>query len=164
MPTTAVTKPEKLMVCVGPSPAGAALIRAVGEMAAGTETEWFAVYVENARMLNLPEAERLRAVENLRLAEQLDGASVTLRGRSIGEELANFARRRGITRIVIGRPGSSRGGGVGWPPARWMNWCGSARISTSWFRGELRPRRGPRRCRCGLRGCAYRITRRVSST
>ena len=105
MPTTAVTKPEKFMVCVGPSPAGAALIRAMGEMAAGTEIEWFAVYVENARMLNLPEAERLRAVENLRLAEQLGGASVTLRGRSIGEELANFARRRGITRIVIGRPG-----------------------------------------------------------
>ena len=46
-------------------------------MAAGTEAEWFAVYVENARMSNLPEAERLRAVENLRLAQQLGGASVT---------------------------------------------------------------------------------------
>ena len=104
MPTTSVTKPEKLMVCVGPSPIGAALIRAVGEMAAGTQAEWFAVYVENARMLNLPEAERLRAVDNLRLAEQLGATSITLRGRSIGEELANFARRRGITRMVIGKP------------------------------------------------------------
>ena len=119
MPTTAVTKPEKLMVCVGPSPAGAALIRAVGEMAAGTETEWFAVYVENARMLNLPEAERLRAVENLRLAEQLGGASVTLRGRSIGEELASFARRRGITRIVIGRPGRQ---------PRWRGWLAASPV------------------------------------
>ena len=104
MSNTPITKPERLMVCVGPSPSGAGLIRAVGKMAADSQAEWFAVYVENPKMLRLPEAQRLRAVENLRLAEQLGAETVTLRGRSIGEELVNFARRRGITRIIAGNP------------------------------------------------------------
>ena len=104
MPNTSGTTSARLMVCVGPSPSGAALIRAVGAMVSDPKAEWFAVYVENTKMLNLPEAERLRAVENLRLAEQLGAASVTLRGRSISEELANFARRRSITRIIVGKP------------------------------------------------------------
>jgi two-component system sensor histidine kinase KdpD len=73
-------------------------------MAADSQAEWFAVYVENPKMLRLPETQRLRAVENLRLAEQLGAETITLRGRRIGEELANFARRRGITRIIAGKP------------------------------------------------------------
>ncbi len=49
---------ERLLVCVGPSPACADLIRAAKRMAAGLQAEWFAVYVENPKMLRLPEAER----------------------------------------------------------------------------------------------------------
>ena len=104
MSNTSITKSEKLMVCVGPNPSGAGLIRAVGKMAADSQAGWFAVYVEDPKMLRLPETQRLRAVENLRLAEQLGAATITLRGRRIGEELVNFARRRGITRIIAGNP------------------------------------------------------------
>ena len=59
MGNTSVTKPERLMVCVGPSPSGAGLIRAVGKMAADLQAEWFAVYVEDPKMLRLSEAQRL---------------------------------------------------------------------------------------------------------
>ena len=104
MSNTSITKSERLMVCVGPNPSGAGLIRAVGKMAADSQAGWFAVYVEDPKMLRLPETQRLRAVENLRLAEQLGAATITLRGRRIGEELVNFARRRGITRIIAGNP------------------------------------------------------------
>jgi two-component system sensor histidine kinase KdpD len=93
------------MVCVGPSPAGADLIRAVANMAIASKAEWYAVYVENPRMLRLPEPERNRAVYNLRLAEHLGAETITLRGRSIGEEIVNFARQRSITRIIAGKPG-----------------------------------------------------------
>lgn len=73
-------------------------------MAADLKAEWFAVYVEDPRMLRLPEGERSRAVYNLRLAEQLGAAAVTLRGRHIAQEIIQFARQRRITRIVVGKP------------------------------------------------------------
>ena len=101
---TSRAKAEKLMVCVGPSPASAQLIRAVANLAAASRAEWFAIYVETPRMLRLPEAERNRAVYNLRLAEQLGAETVTLRGRSIGEEIVNFARQRNLTRVIAGKP------------------------------------------------------------
>lgn len=97
-------QPERLMVCVGPSPASADLIRAVAARAAAANAEWYAVYVENPEMLRLPEAERNRAVYNLRLAENLGAETITLRGRSIGEEIVNFARQRRITSIFAGKP------------------------------------------------------------
>jgi two-component system sensor histidine kinase KdpD len=92
------------MVCVGPTPASAELIKAVADMALASQAEWFAVYVENPRMLRLPEAQRNRAVYNMRLAEQLGAETVTLRGRRIGEEIVNFARQRNITKIFAGKP------------------------------------------------------------
>jgi len=95
---------ERLLVSVGPSPSSAGLIRAARKMAVDLDTEWVAVYVETPKMLRLPEAERTRAVSNLRLAEQLGGETVTLRGSRIAEEIINFARGRHITRIITGKP------------------------------------------------------------
>ena len=98
----------RVLVCVGPSPAATDLIRAAQKLAANLQAEWFAVYVEDPRMLRLPEAERNRAVYNLRLAEQLGAETVTLRGRRIAEEIVNFARQRQISKIVAGKPGRPR--------------------------------------------------------
>jgi two-component system sensor histidine kinase KdpD len=95
---------ERLLVCVGPSPFSPKLIRATKRMAASLHAEWFAVYVETPKMLRLPEAERNRAVQNLRLAEQLGAETFTLRGRGIAEEIVSFARQRNITKIVAGKP------------------------------------------------------------
>jgi two-component system sensor histidine kinase KdpD len=97
-------KAERLLVCIGPSPSSADLVRVAQKMAADLKAEWFAVYVEDPRMLRLPESERSRAVYNLRLAEQLGAEAVTLRGRRIAEEVIRFARQRHITRIVAGKP------------------------------------------------------------
>jgi two-component system sensor histidine kinase KdpD len=99
---------ERLLVCVGSSPSSARLIKAGQKMAAGLKAEWFAVYVEDPRMLRLPESERSRAVYNLRLAEQLGAEAVTLRGRRIAQEIISFARQRHITRMVVGKPPYSR--------------------------------------------------------
>jgi two-component system, OmpR family, sensor histidine kinase KdpD len=95
---------ERLLVCIGPSPSSADLVRMAQRMAAYLKAEWFAVYVEDPRMLRLPESERNRAVYNLRLAEQLGAEAITLRGRRIAEEIIRFARQRSITRIVAGKP------------------------------------------------------------
>jgi two-component system sensor histidine kinase KdpD len=55
-------------------------------------------------MLRLPEAERNRIAQNLRLAEELGGETIILIGRSIAEEIVNFARQRGVSKIVSGKP------------------------------------------------------------
>lgn len=99
---------ERLLVCVGPSPASANLIHATKRMAVTLKAEWFAVYVETPKMLRLPEPERNRAAQNLRLAEELGGETFTLIGRRIAEEIVNFARQRNITKIVVGKPTRAR--------------------------------------------------------
>jgi two-component system sensor histidine kinase KdpD len=99
---------ERLLVCIGPSPSSANLVRVAQKMAADLKAEWFAVYVEDPRMLRLPETERSRAIYNLRLAEQLGAEVITLRGRSIAAEIIRFARQRHITRILAGKPRQPR--------------------------------------------------------
>jgi two-component system sensor histidine kinase KdpD len=99
-----MAKAERLVVCIGPSPSSANLVRVAHQMATDQKAEWFAVYVEDSMMLRLPETERSRAVYNLRLAEQLGAEAITLRGRRIAEEIIRFARQRQITRIMVGKP------------------------------------------------------------
>lgn len=100
----AMTTTARLIVCVGPSLSSAGLIRAGRKLAAGLQAEWFAIYVETPEMLRLPEAERLHAVQNLRLAEQLGAETVTLRGHNIAAEIADFARQHRAATIIIGKP------------------------------------------------------------
>ncbi len=109
----AMPQMERLLVCVGPSLSSAGLIRAARKMATRLQAEWLAVYVESPQMLRLPEAERLHAVQNLRLAEQLGGETITLRGQDIAAEIVNCARQRQVTMIVIGKPA---------PHPRWKDW------------------------------------------
>lgn len=94
----------KLLVCVGPTPTGAGLVKSAAELAAASQTPWFAVYVETPRMLRLPEADRGRATYNLRLAEQLGAETITMRGQSVAPEIVSLARRLNITRIIAGKP------------------------------------------------------------
>ena len=95
---------ERLLVCVSPSPSSARLINSAKRMATSLHAKWFAVYVEQPKIAMLPEAERSRAADNLRLAGQLGGETVTLAGRNIPEEIVNFARQRNVTRIIVGKP------------------------------------------------------------
>ncbi|HVO22919.1 MAG TPA: DUF4118 domain-containing protein [Candidatus Margulisiibacteriota bacterium] len=79
-------------------------------MAAEAKSDWFAVFVETPKMLRLPEAERNRAVYNLRLAEQLGAETITLRGSQIAAEIVEFARQHQVAKIVAGRPARHRWG------------------------------------------------------
>ena len=98
---------DKILVCVSTSPSSAGVIRYAAGKASGMPAKWFAVYVETPRGLLLPEEERNRAIDNLRLAEQLGAETVTLTGRNIAEEIMRFARQRSITRIIGGKLGRS---------------------------------------------------------
>ncbi|SPF50200.1 Osmosensitive K+ channel signal transduction histidine kinase (fragment) [Syntrophobacter sp. SbD1] len=98
---------DKILVCVSASTSSANVIRYAATKAEGMHTRFFAVHVETPRGMLLPEDERNRAMDNMRLAEQLGAETATLTGRNIAEETMRFAREKGITRIIAGKPGRS---------------------------------------------------------
>jgi two-component system sensor histidine kinase KdpD len=95
---------ERIMVCISPSPLAARLVRAAKRMAAGLHAEWLTVYVETPNAARLSEADRNRVIQTLRLAEQLGAETATLTGHNITEETLNFARKRNVTKIIVGKP------------------------------------------------------------
>lgn len=100
---------ERLLVCVGPSPLSARVVRTGRRMAASMRCEWLAVAVETPA---LDDHARGRVRRHMKLAESLGAETVTLSGERIAEELIAFARNRGATRIVIGKPSPSGAGRV----------------------------------------------------
>jgi two-component system sensor histidine kinase KdpD len=103
---------ERVLVCVSSSPSAAKLINSAKRIAAGLHAPWCAVYVEEPKKLISPEAERNRALDNLRLAERLGAETFYLQGRNIADEIINLARQRNITKIVIGKPRRSLRGSI----------------------------------------------------
>lgn len=99
---------ERILVCIGPNPLAARLVRAARRMAAGLHAEWIVVYVETSTHLRMPEVERDRVVETLRLAEQLGAETVTLSGQNVSEEILTYAHQRNVTKLVVGKPTHSR--------------------------------------------------------
>jgi len=93
----------RLLVCVGPSPTSARLVRAVKRMAAAQHAHWIAAYVET-QPLAQTDPRRNQVVQNLRLAEQLGAEVVTLTGRNVSEEIITLARTRNVSSIIIGKP------------------------------------------------------------
>ncbi|MFA6091955.1 MAG: sensor histidine kinase KdpD [Elusimicrobiota bacterium] len=93
---------ERLLVCVGPGPNSARLIRAAKRMAAGLRAEWIAVFIENQRQ-SLSDRARAGAVENLRLAERLGAETLTLSARDVVEGTLDLARQRNVTKIIVGK-------------------------------------------------------------
>jgi len=95
---------ERILVAIGPDEQGERLVRAGKRMATALHADWIVVYVETPDLLRLSEEKRNERIALLRLAESLGAEAVTLGGASAGEEIANYARERNVTRIVIGRP------------------------------------------------------------
>jgi two-component system sensor histidine kinase KdpD len=95
---------ETIMVCVNLKYRGAKLVRAGRRMAAGLHARWLAVYVQTSRHLRLPETEREKVTQTLRLAEQLGAEAITLSGDNVSQELVTYARARNVTKIIVGKP------------------------------------------------------------
>ena len=99
---------ERLLVCIGPSPFAARLIRATRRMAASLKSPWVAVHVETPDAARRGDADREQLLQNLRLVEQLGGETATVSGESVADELIAYARSRNVTKIVVGKPKQPR--------------------------------------------------------
>ena len=98
---------ERILVCVGPAPASARLVRTARRLAAGLHAPWVAAYVESP-LHPTSAADQQRVDAHLRLAEALGGTVVRLAGAQFSGALLAYARTNNVTRIVIGKPTHSR--------------------------------------------------------
>ncbi len=99
---------ERIMVCVGPSPASARLVRAARRMAAGLRASWVAAYVDAPGHAPLLARDRERLEGHLRLAESLGGSLVRLSAVRASDAVLLHARKHNVTRIILGKPTHSR--------------------------------------------------------
>lgn len=94
---------ERLLVCVGPAPSSAKVVRAAKRLADSLRAEWTAAHVETPGVAALPDADRQRLASHLRLAERLGAETVTLAGTDPAAETIAYAGRRNVTKIVVGK-------------------------------------------------------------
>ncbi len=95
---------ERLLVLVAASPYAARLVRATRRMAASLHAEWIALHVETSGEARLPPADLEQLRRNLAQAEQLGGEVVSVGGEDVVAETLAYARRRNVTKIVVGKP------------------------------------------------------------
>jgi two-component system sensor histidine kinase KdpD len=95
---------ERILVCLGPSPNSARLVRAGARMAAGLRCPWGAAWVDAAPLGLGREEDAARLESHLRLVESLGGTVRRLTGTRIADAVLEYARAENVTRIIVGKP------------------------------------------------------------
>jgi two-component system, OmpR family, sensor histidine kinase KdpD len=100
---------ERLMVCVSTNHlVSEKLIRSASRLADRLDAYWMVLYVEtpkeNPDRINL--ALQRYLINNFKLATELGGEVVRVKGTSIAREIARVAREREVSKILLGRSSS----------------------------------------------------------
>ncbi len=96
---------ERLLVCVGPSPTSAKVVRAAKRLADRIHAPWIALHIESAAAARWSDADRQQLHRNLKLAESLGGEIVQASGDDVSQELLAYASSRNVTKIIVGKTG-----------------------------------------------------------
>ncbi len=96
---------ERLLVCVGPSPTSAKVVRAAKRLADRIHAPWIALHIESASAAQWSDADRQQLHRNLKLAESLGAEIVQASGDDVSQELLAYASSRNVTKIVVGKTG-----------------------------------------------------------
>ncbi len=99
---------QKILVCVGHDGLSSRVIRHAKRMATRAKSSWYALYVETGRHERLNEKAKLLVDRNLRLAEKMGARIIHIAGGNAADEILNYARDNGFTRIVVGHKKSGR--------------------------------------------------------
>ncbi len=95
---------ERILVCIDERMDSGRLVRVAKRAADRRGAAWVAVTVETTRTLSLPESDKDRVAEAMRLAVQLGGETVALQGEDVPAAILAYATERNATQIVVGRP------------------------------------------------------------
>jgi two-component system sensor histidine kinase KdpD len=98
---------ERVLVCIGPNPTGARLVRAGKRMATSLKCDWTVLYVE-APGQRISTSDRDALVQNLQLAQELGAQTATVSGLNAAEEILAYAGAHNVTKILVGKPTHSR--------------------------------------------------------
>ncbi|WP_437193289.1 DUF4118 domain-containing protein [Planctomicrobium sp. SH527] len=93
---------DRLLVCIGPSPTTARVIRTAKRMATALHASWIAVSVDLAGEES-SRAVKQQIAQHFQLAERLGAETLTLAGQDVTETILDFARSRNVTKILIGK-------------------------------------------------------------
>jgi two-component system sensor histidine kinase KdpD len=99
---------ERVLVCVGPSPLSARLVRSARRLATSLRGKLIAVSVERQAGPPLSNAARAQLDANLKLAEELGADVVALAGSNVADEVLAYATAHNVTKIVVGKPATPR--------------------------------------------------------
>ncbi|MFZ0639990.1 MAG: universal stress protein [Candidatus Acidiferrales bacterium] len=92
---------ERLAVCVHPNPYAQYLIARAARMARRQDAEFYAVHVDTGRDQSKESEKSLAA--NLQFAESMGAKVIRLKGTSVADAVAEFAREKHITQVIFGR-------------------------------------------------------------
>jgi two-component system sensor histidine kinase KdpD len=93
---------DKILVCVGADMLAAKLVRSARRTAAGLKAPWYVLAIDTTETSTNPRVLRHRN-HALRIAEQNGARVLTLQADRLGPTIIDFARSKGITKIIIGR-------------------------------------------------------------
>ena len=94
---------EHILICLSSAPSNAKVIRTAARMAEAFHSGFTALFVQTPETKELSGENLKRLRSNLRLAEQLGAQIATVYGGEPAEQIAEYARVSGVTKIVMGR-------------------------------------------------------------
>ena len=94
---------EHVLCCINEHSSSAELVRRGRRLADNLKAPLTVLYVESPRHLRLSEAQKDRVADTLRIAERLGAETVMQPGRDIAATVLDYARRKNITHILIGK-------------------------------------------------------------
>ncbi|MFT3787244.1 MAG: sensor histidine kinase KdpD [Tepidisphaeraceae bacterium] len=99
---------ERVLVCVGPSPLSARLVRSARRLTTGLRGKLIAITVDPDAGRPRAAGEQAQLEANLKLADELGASVVKLGGSRVASEVLAYARAHNITKIVVGKPARPR--------------------------------------------------------
>ncbi len=99
---------ERLLVCVGPSPTSAKVVRAAKRLADRLQAPWIALHIESSATAQWCDNDRQQLHRNLKLAESLGAEIVQASGDDVSQALVAYASSRNVTKLVVGKTGDTR--------------------------------------------------------
>lgn len=94
---------EHILICLSSAPSNAKVIRTAARMAEAFHSGFTALFVQTPETKELSGENLNRLRSNLHLAEQLGAQIATVYGADPAEQIAEYARVSGVTKIVMGR-------------------------------------------------------------
>ncbi len=100
---------EHILICLSSSPSNAKVIRTAARMAKAFHAAFTALFVEMPSTKELDKEDKVRLLENLKLAKQLGAKIVTVYGEDVSYQISEYAKASGVSKIVMGRSNNKTG-------------------------------------------------------